>query len=389
MELIIVLLLVFFFISVIGSLYEVVVFTEKNDTRHPLILEFSKDPKLILFLFQILITASNLGIGAASELLVSHAPTWFKTSFYVFITAFMITFAEIIPKQLGFFYSKFFLDNGGHIILMIYRTLKPIIYGFSLVLNFLNKLMKIDNRNTMPIAELEELRGEIEELMSGKPRTFTKKALAILQSLSTARVSDVLIPRTKIKLCEFNNLGEAKFFAKHSLVDIKRCLIKVKNKYYSVEERYDELNGKQVSLIETITCSSLSPALEVLVELNNSKSKLAVCFDEFGLLDGIFDPTTIVDAMYSWSQAIKLSEDKIIVNGSTRLSFICLFFEKQRISDFDLNRTVDSILLEIFGIPLRFGAKVKIEDLQFKILKSSTRSVDLVEIQRITSKQTD
>ncbi|MCS6894080.1 MAG: CNNM domain-containing protein [Deltaproteobacteria bacterium] len=378
-------LILFFVLSAFGSLYEVVVLTEKNTTSHRLIQQFSKDPKKFLLFFQLLITASNLGIGFVSESLFANVSNSFKWLGFLTVTVSVILFAEILPKQFGFFYSRFFLGAGSDLVLWLYKVLKPATSSLNALISFLLKLFKFRDQVLFFPEELEQFKSDLYDLLKHKSVSFSREALKILNALSVARVKEVLIPRTLIDVVKVDELEQVKellLSGKVKVESLDRTIFVKDGAYFIVADQDVEkklMSNESLRFSEAPKCSSLDYVLEVLVLLNRNASKLAVCFDEFGSLDGIFNPVAVLNKIYSWSQAYKISENKVILSGQTRLSFVELIFDAS-FDEADSSRTISSCFLEKFGLQISVGAHFWMKNVRFKVLKLNESYPEFVEV---------
>lgn len=363
-----------FVLSGFGSLYEVVILSEKSSTKQRIIQEFNQNPKRVLLFLQIFITACNLAIGILGEILLSHTPQSVRFASYLVITMSVVMFAEILPKQFGFFYSRFFLETGGSLVYWVYKILSPLVIIFDVVVSKTLALLRF--RTTVRVApeELETLKSTLIEVFREKSPRFLQNAMTLITSLSVVRVADVLIPRTRLRVLEVDSL-EFVDQSKINASGFHLTLVKVGTSYYvplrQLKSQLSDVPGicqlsnpksksgnESLNFEQAYVCDSTDYVLEVIVELNSAGKRIAVCLDEFGSLDGVFDPSEVLTKIHSKAQAKQLGQHRLLLPGTARLSLIPLMVDIELPSTIKLNRTLESLFLEELGPDVQPGSQI-------------------------------
>ena len=380
---IIILLIALLLASGLASLFEVVILTEKRSGRFKTISLLNEEPSLFLLLFPLIITVANVLIGVLGEK-IEIFPNFLKFIYLLTLSVSVVIFAEIIPKQLGFFYSSWFLENFDKPLAKLYILMRPILVVLNFLLERFFKLLNIKLETETIPARFSLFEADLLRLIKTKEYETADEILKLVKRLTTQTVSEVIIPRFELEHLKFETKETLTSFLQNPDLSTQGeyFLFEVNNNYFVMSKEELALNVISDATflpVEPTTAYSYQSVIEVFLSLQKELKRYALVFDEFGSIDGIIDAKNIIQRSLTDPQLIKISDNKILVSASAKLGVIFSFFDIF-ITENLSQRSVLSVFLEKFGLPACPNQKFKVGTLEFKILTIRKKMPDFLEV---------
>lgn len=322
--------------------------------------------------FSVILTGINLSIVSFS-ILASFKQNLLTSS--ILSTFLILLFGEIIPKTITLKKPEIFASFYAIPVKFLYYIFYPIIYVMRIMSHLFLKLLRIEEKDkdiTKSEIEIILKKNFEEKILKKEEYLFLKKII----SLSSKKIKDIMIPRTKIAAIEINEgvNGLFKLYCEKRFTKIPVYkdnidnIIGIVNIREVIRERNKKLSDliiKPLFLSEDKTCD------EAIMELVKNDIKTAIIVDQFGGTAGFIKLDDIfINFLSETLIQEKQRKGTFILKGDTILNTIGINSDES-ISYYIINH--------IKKIPEE-GEEFSIDDYEFKIIDATDREIRKVMI---------
>lgn len=377
--------------------------TNEGNFSARIALETIKDLDKFIAAVQLGVTISSLALGWVGEAtavrmilpLFSFLPTDYKliaahsisvAIAFIFITVLHVVLGELVPKSIALQHSEKVSLIVALPMKIIKKLFSPAIYILNGLGGFVLKLFKISPSRTSHLAHsIEELNMLVNASYNeGVLNETEKELLNNVFKFSELTAKQVMVPRTDmacipsdITFDELNKLASESQYTRYPVyeehLDHITGIIHVKDLYSVIinkEEFSIEKLLRPVFLVpETITMDNL------LRELQQRQSQIAIVIDEFGGTSGLITLEDVLEEIFGEVQdefdkdeeadIKEISENTYLTNAMMRLDEIAEFFEME-IIDEDVD-TIGGLVIKVLGRIAEVGDIVEIQNLQCRV----------------------
>ncbi len=369
------------------------------------LVRLKRNPSRMLITILIGNNVVNIGASALATVVATERLGHFGPGIAVgVLTILILIFGEITPKSLATRYAERISLVISPLIYFLERLLTPLVWLFE---NLTRMVHRMTGSNSDPIiTEMElinlaghgEVEGTIEreeremieriftlnDLVAADVMTASRDVFQLDASLTVDNVIDVIDHQSYSRIPLFNT-GTGEITKILQLRDILHALA---NKRYQAQ--VGDLGH------DPVFCPENQPIGELLTTLRKSKQHLAVVVNEHGAMQGVVTLEDlleeVVGEIYDESDDLPdefmlLSDDRILVDGSTELRVVEGFF------DIDLpGKPTDTVSLwileDIERIP-DVDEQFEIDGLKVLIQGASNSRIEQIIVERLVTKDCD
>jgi len=326
----------------------------------------------------------NIALSTINAELFEHF--WGHSFFVVILEIYLTTFillllGEITPKTIAVQRTEAFAELSSYII----KIFEILVFPLRLVLEKITSIF-LPAKNSRTVDE-----AEIKSAIEASSRSgFIPKKIGIL--------SDIILGLDQISLSEFAvNIADIMIVEKSNktkldsyFCDGYKAVVFYNEGENNITEVYtlnDYLSGDYDGSFYLIPDStSVIKGLSILIE-NAADDLLLV--DEHGRITGVVPDeellSTLCTGSFNADPIFKMMGESVILAGSTSLKLLCKKFNRELNASYA--KSIGGFICEISGSIPKPGDVIEHDNLQFRILKSSEKNVDLLSIKSIDSRQ--
>ena len=374
-----------------------------GNKRAQLVMELSEDYDRLLSTILIgnnvvNIVAATLATMLFTELISGAAGPTVST---VVMTVIVLIFGEVSPKSIAKDIPETFAKGAAPLLRVIYISLKPLNYLFTLWKKLLNKILKINNTDSITEEEILTIVEEAQQegTLNERETDLIKNAL----EFDDLEVSEICTPRTNIIAIKdtatneevkdvLNKCGFSRIPVYTKSLDNIMGFINQKDFYRYVIEGHKTLKEiiKPIPLVPPTTNIS-----KLMRSMQEKHSQIVLIIDEYGGTYGIITLEDILEELVGeiWDEhdneipdMVKLGEGEYSVLGTANLNDIFEFFGKTCDSDFV---SINGWLSEKLERIPRENDTVMYKNLVFTITKANHKRALEVKIQQFPEDNDD
>ena len=253
-------------------------------------------------------------------------------------------------------------------------------------------------QNLKPRAQLMQALEEAEENLVIDP--YSRSVIEGALQVESLKVRDVMVPRSKMTMINSEsstkNLLQIMVTSSHSRFPIHNVeqdsilgivLAKDLLTHYA-QDSNEEFNYREY-LRDALSVPESKPLGVLLREFQQNKSHMAVVLDEYGEIAGLVTLEDVIEQIVGEIEdehdkeednIIDYGDGRYLLQASTPLVEFNEFFESNITSDnYD---TVAGLVISGFSYLPEQMSEINIHGFQFKVLKTDTRRLHLLEVQR-------
>lgn len=360
---------------------------------------FSKSLKYFLLkpqdLFSTILLGNNLiniAFASLSALIFTRLFGLNEFEILILTTVLILFFGEIIPK----YFSREFADGIIHFLLLILRVISmlfaPVIRLLGLISNKLLNFKNMEQENLTLFYDREDIIHLIEESHNaGKVMKQEKNIMQRAVELGAQKIYECIRPRTEIVGISLNS----------SITELKKLFIDSGfSKIIVYEDDLDNIKGFVLlkdlftnpnDISEIVRDIKFYPetkkSIEVLNDMIENKLSIGVVIDEFGGTTGIVTIEDIIEELFGEIKdefdveeitCKRISKSHFLVSGKVEVDH---FNEKYNLflpeGDYE---TIAGLIEFYLGRIPKSGETVKIDNINFLIIKATPTRIELVKI---------
>lgn len=349
-----------------------------------------------------------LAINSAQRLAVPHS----------FLTGFGLSFATVVICRM--ILPRLIAQNAPEKVLLrllpvfkpYYRIASPLVAPFSALVSSFRRPEPDTSRDDSDFDD-DQTMSDIQALIDvGEEEGILEEAegqmIQSIVELSDTRVSEVMTPRPLIVAVQDTaSILEARDImvaAKHSRLPIYSDeLDNIEGVVYVRDMLAAWSEGRADAPVTEIMrpayfVPSVKAVADLLEEMRKSAVQIAIVIDEYGALSGVITIEDLLEEIVGEIEdedvvvkdGIESAPDETgatLVKGSTEIRKLELFFGAELETD-DFTTVAGLVIKELGHVPLQ-GERMEYRGLEFEVLESDGRRINLVRARRVTSTNAD
>ena len=369
---------------------------EKGDKKAELVLRLSEDYDSLL---STILIGNNIVNIALSSLATVLFVDWLGAEMgpgvsTIVVTIIVLIFGEVSPKSIAKENPESFAMFSATFLQLLVIILTPFNYLFGLWKKVLSKIVKSENNNSITEEELLTIVAEAEQEggIDEQESILIRSAIGF----SEQEAKDILTPRIDIA-------GVSTEATKEEIAQVfietgySRLPVYEENIDHIVGILYQKDFYNYIYHTEQEVASIIKPAVfipesknvgELLKELQQKKSHIAVVLDEYGGTTGIVTMEDILEELVGeiWDEHDEvtreiemISEYEYTVLGSTNLEDLFETFDKEKDEELEV-LTVSGWVMDVLGKIPEKGDTFQYENLKVKVLEMDSKRVEKIQI---------
>ena len=369
---------------------------EKGDKKAELVLRLSEDYDSLL---STILIGNNIVNIALSSLATVLFVDWLGAEMgpgvsTIVVTIIVLIFGEVSPKSIAKENPESFAMFSATFLQLLVIVLTPFNYLFGLWKKVLSKIVKSENNNSITEEELLTIVAEAEQEggIDEQESILIRSAIGF----SEQEAKDILTPRIDIA-------GVSTEATKEEIAQVfietgySRLPVYEENIDHIVGILYQKDFYNYIYHTEQEVASIIKPAVfipesknvgELLKELQQKKSHIAVVLDEYGGTTGIVTMEDILEELVGeiWDEHDEvtreiemISEYEYTVLGSTNLEDLFETFDKEKDEEREV-LTVSGWVMDVLGKIPEKGDTFQYENLKVKVLEMDSKRVEKIQI---------
>ncbi len=266
---------------------------------------------------------------------------------------------------------------------------------------FFQRLFKIFFQQTLkPRAQLMQALQEAEDNLVLDP--FSRSVIEGVMQVESLKVRDVMVPRSKMIMIDSESstseLLQVMVSSYHSRFPIHNkeqdsilgiVLAKDLLSHFAQDDN-DEFNYREY-LRDALSVPESKPLGSLLREFQQNKSHMAIVVDEYGEIAGLVTLEDVIEQIVGEIEdehdqeednIIDYGDGRYLLQANTPLIEFNEFFETSiKNEDYD---TVAGLVISGFTYLPEQMSEITLHGFQFKVLKTDSRRIHLLEVQRVT-----
>ncbi len=266
---------------------------------------------------------------------------------------------------------------------------------------FFQRLFKIFFQQTLkPRAQLMQALQEAEDNLVLDP--FSRSVIEGVMQVESLKVRDVMVPRSKMIMIDSESstseLLQVMVSSYHSRFPIHNkeqdsilgiVLAKDLLSHFAQDDN-DEFNYREY-LRDALSVPESKPLGALLREFQQNKSHMAIVVDEYGEIAGLVTLEDVIEQIVGEIEdehdqeednIIDYGDGRYLLQANTPLIEFNEFFETSiKNEDYD---TVAGLVITGFTYLPEQMSEITLHGFQFKVLKTDSRRIHLLEVQRVT-----
>ncbi len=266
---------------------------------------------------------------------------------------------------------------------------------------FFQRLFKIFFQQTLkPRAQLMQALQEAEDNLVIDP--YSRSVIEGVMQVESLKVRDVMVPRSKMIMIDFESstseLLQVMVSSYHSRFPIHNkeqdsilgiVLAKDLLSHFAQDDN-DEFNYREY-LRDALSVPESKPLGSLLREFQQNKSHMAIVVDEYGEIAGLVTLEDVIEQIVGEIEdehdqeednIIDYGDGRYLLQANTPLIEFNEFFETSiKNEDYD---TVAGLVISGFTYLPEQMSEITLHGFQFKVLKTDSRRIHLLEVQRVT-----
>ncbi len=304
----------------------------------------------------------------------------------LFLSGFMVIFAESLPKILYKEYSEELVKKSLPFFLFFYK----LFYPFSLFISKLIKKLEGDEK----ILEEKILPYQLASILDDEDEETKEDLIQEGLEFSVVEARKIMTPRTDIvAINQEEQLHEAINLAKESGYTRFPVYLETIDKIVGVLTLYDLLKVDKKSIQDIMRKPHFAPDnIEIdklLRNMQSNKSVFCVLVDSYGGTSGIVTIEDILEELvgeiedeYDLDNEIlvkQLNSDSFLINGKAEIDYLNEEYKLDLPENQDYNTIAGLILFTMESIP-KIGDNLRIGDCQLTVEKSDKKAIKLVKL---------
>ena len=369
---------------------------EKGDKKAELVLRLSEDYDSLL---STILIGNNIVNIALSSLATVLFVDWLGAEMgpgvsTIVVTIIVLIFGEVSPKSIAKESPESFAMFSATFLQLLVIILTPFNYLFGLWKKVLSKIVKSENNNSITEEELLTIVAEAEQEggIDEQESILIRSAIGF----SEQEAKDILTPRIDIA-------GVSTEATKEEIAQVfietgySRLPVYEENIDHIVGILYQKDFYNYIYHTEQEVASIIKPAVfipesknvgELLKELQQKKSHIAVVLDEYGGTTGIVTMEDILEELVGeiWDEHDEvtreiemISEYEYTVLGSTNLEDLFETFDKEKDEELEV-LTVSGWVMDVLGKIPEKGDTFQYENMKVKVLEMDSKRVEKIQI---------
>ena len=266
---------------------------------------------------------------------------------------------------------------------------------------FFQRLFKIFFQQTLrPRAQLMQALQEAEDNLVIDP--YSRSVIEGVMQVESLKVRDVMVPRSKMIMIDFESstseLLQVMVSSYHSRFPIHNkeqdsilgiVLAKDLLSHFAQDDN-DEFNYREY-LRDALSVPESKPLGALIREFQQNKSHMAIVVDEYGEIAGLVTLEDVIEQIVGEIEdehdqeednIIDYGDGRYLLQANTPLIEFNEFFETSiKNEDYD---TVAGLIISGFTYLPEQMSEITLHGFQFKVLKTDSRRIHLLEVQRVT-----
>ena len=259
---------------------------------------------------------------------------------------------------------------------------------------------KIFQQSLKPRAQLMQALEEAEDNLVIDP--YSRSVIEGVMQVESLKVRDVMVPRSKMIMIDFESstseLLQVMVSSYHSRFPIHNkeqdsilgiVLAKDLLSHFAQDDN-DEFNYREY-LRDALSVPESKPLGSLLREFQQNKSHMAIVVDEYGEIAGLVTLEDVIEQIVGEIEdehdqeednIIDYGDGRYLLQANTPLIEFNEFFETSiKNEDYD---TVAGLVISGFTYLPEQMSEITLHGFQFKVLKTDSRRIHLLEVQRVT-----
>ena len=293
-----------------------------------------------------------------------------------------------------------------------YRITSPLVSPFSRIVSSFRRPEPETSRDDSDFDD-DQTMSDIQALIDvGEEEGILEEAegqmIQSIVELSDTRVSEVMTPRPLIvAIQDTASIVEARdvmVAAKHSRLPVfSEHLDDIEGVVYVRDMMAAWSEGRAEALVTEIMrpayfVPSVKAVADLLEEMRKSAVQIAIVIDEYGAVSGVITIEDLLEEIVGEIEdedgvvmdGIESAPDETgatLVKGSTEIRKLELFFDKELETD-DFTTVAGLVINGLGHVPLQ-GERLEYRGLEFEVLESDGRRINLVRARRVAPTQSD
>ena len=266
---------------------------------------------------------------------------------------------------------------------------------------FFQRLFKIFFQQTLkPRAQLMQALQEAEDNLVIDP--YSRSVIEGVMQVESLKVRDVMVPRSKMIMIDFESstseLLQVMVSSYHSRFPIHNkeqdsilgiVLAKDLLSHFAQDDN-DEFNYREY-LRDALSVPESKPLGALIREFQQNKSHMAIVVDEYGEIAGLVTLEDVIEQIVGEIEdehdqeednIIDYGDGRYLLQANTPLIEFNEFFETSiKNEDYD---TVAGLVISGFTYLPEQMSEITLHGFKFKVLKTDSRRIHLLEVQRVT-----
>ena len=266
---------------------------------------------------------------------------------------------------------------------------------------FFQRLFKIFSQQTLkPRAQLMQALQEAEDNLVIDP--YSRSVIEGVMQVESLKVRDVMVPRSKMIMIDFESstseLLQVMVSSYHSRFPIHNkeqdsilgiVLAKDLLSHFAQDDN-DEFNYREY-LRDALSVPESKPLGALIREFQQNKSHMSIVVDEYGEIAGLVTLEDVIEQIVGEIEdehdqeednIIDYGDGRYLLQANTPLIEFNEFFETSiKNEDYD---TVAGLVISGFTYLPEQMSEITLHGFQFKVLKTDSRRIHLLEVQRVT-----
>ena len=259
---------------------------------------------------------------------------------------------------------------------------------------------KIFQQTLKPRAQLMQALEEAEDNLVIDP--YSRSVIEGVMQVESLKVRDVMVPRSKMIMIDFESstseLLQVMVSSYHSRFPIHNkeqdsilgiVLAKDLLSHFAQDDN-DEFNYREY-LRDALSVPESKPLGSLIREFQQNKSHMAIVVDEYGEIAGLVTLEDVIEQIVGEIEdehdqeednIIDYGDGRYLLQANTPLIEFNEFFETSiKNEDYD---TVAGLVISGFTYLPEQMSEITLHGFQFKVLKTDSRRIHLLEVQRVT-----
>ncbi|MEQ4922972.1 CNNM domain-containing protein [Proteus hauseri] len=305
------------------------------------------------------------------------------------LTFIILIFAEVLPKSVAALYPERVAYPSSIILSPLQKLMLPIVWFFNRISLMLMRLLGIKSPVIQGNAvSKEELRTIVNESKSKLSQRNQNMLLSILD-LEKVTIGDIMVPRNEIFGIDVNDEWKSivrqlthsphgRIVLYRDTLDDAIGMLRVREAYRLMTEKREFTKQILIKAADKVYFIPESTPLNLqLVNFQRNNEKAGIVVDEYGEIQGLVTVEDILEEIvgdFTTSMSPSLAEEvlpqkdgSLLVDGTTNIRDINKAFGWNLPED--EARTINGIISEELGDLPVVGAKIQINEYEFKILE--------------------